>query len=414
MTPTDDHTKRARRFRAPASYGLAAAAFLFVPLAVVAPMGESSLFALVSLAALVGLIAGRALHDMWRTWLAPVFAGLLVWALVSLLWTPDPGDSVRLWISLTLTFLGVLALSAAARRLPTIDGRIIENWLLAGFALGLALVIVELISDVALNRLSFELRYGHPDVVRAVLNRAIALAVLLAWPAAMILWRRGQRPWALGTLVAVAVVTLFAEAWAIRVACFAGLILATLAFFAGRRFTMILAGIAVLGVLSAPLWPQSFLAPARFESTLGDEHRYSGLHRLYIWEFTAERIAERPVAGWGLDAARRIPGGEGKLVGGGQLMQLHPHNGVLQVWLELGMPGAILLAVFLTGVLLSVNRRTGDRFMQAATVGAITAALVIACLSFGVWQNWWLSSLGLLTAFVLVATAPHAGVQPAD
>ena len=414
MTPADADTERARRFRVPASYGLAVAAFLFVPLAVVAPMGESLLFALVSLVAFAGLIARRSLHKMWRTWLMPVLAGLLLWALASLLWTPDSGNSARLWIALTLTALGVLALLATARQLPTIDGHIVENWLLAGFALGLALVVMELISDIALNRLLFELRYGHPDVVRAVLSRAIALVVLLAWPAAMILWRRGRRPWALGTLVAVAIVTLFAEAWAIRAACFAGLIVATLAYFAGRRFTMILAGVAVLSVLFAPLWPQSILAPARFESTLGDEHRYSGLHRLYIWEFTAERIAERPVAGWGLDAARRIPGGEGELAGGGQLMQLHPHNGVLQIWLELGVPGAILLAMFLTGALLSVNRLTGDRFMRAATVGAITAALVIACLSFGVWQNWWLSSLGLLSAFVLVATAPHAGVPQAD
>jgi O-antigen ligase len=35
----------------------------------------------------------------------------------------------------------------------------------------------------------------------------------------------------------------------------------------------------------------------------------SALHRLEIWSFVAEHIKESPLAGWGLDAARRLQGG---------------------------------------------------------------------------------------------------------
>jgi O-antigen ligase len=38
-------------------------------------------------------------------------------------------------------------------------------------------------------------------------------------------------------------------------------------------------------------------------------HKPSALHRLEIWSFVAEHIKERPIAGWSLDAARRLPGG---------------------------------------------------------------------------------------------------------
>ena len=35
----------------------------------------------------------------------------------------------------------------------------------------------------------------------------------------------------------------------------------------------------------------------------------SFIHRLLIWDFTLNRIAERPLFGWGLDTSRAIPGG---------------------------------------------------------------------------------------------------------
>ena len=34
----------------------------------------------------------------------------------------------------------------------------------------------------------------------------------------------------------------------------------------------------------------------------------SFIHRLHIWDFTLDRIAERPLLGWGLDTSRAIPG----------------------------------------------------------------------------------------------------------
>ena len=85
----------------------------------------------------------------------------------------------------------------------------------------------------------------------------------------------------------------------------------------------------------------------------------SALHRMLIWDFTAERIAERPLLGWGMEASRTVPGGRGQPEAAAldrmrvtdpgqrrwfaephvQILPLHPHNGALQLWLELGAVG---------------------------------------------------------------------------
>jgi O-antigen ligase len=38
-------------------------------------------------------------------------------------------------------------------------------------------------------------------------------------------------------------------------------------------------------------------------------------HRAEIWSFVASRIVERPIAGWGLDSSRALPGGKDKIDG---------------------------------------------------------------------------------------------------
>ncbi|MDA1101868.1 MAG: O-antigen ligase family protein, partial [Proteobacteria bacterium] len=186
-----------------------------------------------------------------------------------------------------------------------------------------------------------------------------------------------------------------------KLAALGGLGGAALAWGCGPWLQRLLAGLLLAGVLAAPLLPTTVLAPARL-AHLFDAAHYSGLHRLHIWHFTAQRIAEAPVLGWGLDAARRIPGGQTPLPGGGIMMGLHPHNASLQVWLELGGVGAVFWALLLAGLWLAAGKLP-DRAARAAATGLLLAGLIVAHLSFGIWQTWWLAALA--QAGVLFALA---------
>ena len=96
--------------------------------------------------------------------------------------------------------------------------------------------------------------------------------------------------------------------------------------------------ISVAAVVSAPLtFAQLEQLPGL--AAAADRFKISAGHRLLIWSFTGDRIAERPLTGWGLDASRAIPGGRDPIRPGEAWMPLHPHNAALQLWLELGAPG---------------------------------------------------------------------------
>jgi O-antigen ligase len=108
--------------------------------------------------------------------------------------------------------------------------------------------------------------------------------------------------------------------------------------------------------------------------------------------------SEHPLRGWGLDASRAFSPG----------IQLHPHNGPLQVWLELGAVGALIAAAFWWLALSGLARPRANVAAAAATATA-AVYLLFGAVNFGLWQEWWLA-LGALAAVVgaTVARLPPA------
>ncbi len=122
--------------------------------------------------------------------------------------------------------------------------------------------------------------------------------------------------------------------------------------------------------------------------------------RLDIWTFATDKIMQHPFRGWGLDASRAF----------GQAIPLHTHNGALQVWLELGVVGAVLMSLGWAGIFsLIANLVQRDRNLGAVAAASAVAYLLIGAVSFGIWQEWWLA-LGGLT-FATIAMIDRARVS---
>jgi hypothetical protein len=66
------------------------------------------------------------------------------------------------------------------------------------------------------------------------------------------------------------------------------------------------------------------------------------------------------------------------------------------MWLELGLPGAAAFAALALIGLAAAGRLPA--WPRAAAAAALAAALGVASLSFGIWQNWWLATLALAAA----------------
>jgi hypothetical protein len=166
----------------------------------------------------------------------------------------------------------------------------------------------------------------------------------------------------------------------------------------------------VLAIITAPLTlPHLARTPAVF--TAVDSFKSSAGHRLLIWSFVGDRIAERPFLGWGLDSARAIPGGKDQIRPGQDWLPLHPHNAALQIWLELGAPGAALFGVLALWLWLSLGSVAWPEGYAAAAAGSLTAALVAASSGWGLWEEWWVATLEL-ALFAILALAPAAAIPP--
>ena len=146
-----------------------------------------------------------------------------------------------------------------------------------------------------------------------------------------------------------------------------------------RMGPRLLATLAAIFFLFAPavVWGARQLG---FYRTLQSQVSTSWSERMTYWRHAQDWIGDHPLRGWGLDASRMFGPG----------IQLHPHDSALQIWLELGLIGAVAAAILWVAILAGLGRDRRD-LTAAACAGSAMAYLTFSAVSFGVWQEWWLA-----------------------
>jgi O-antigen ligase len=393
---------RAFRFEA----GLDLAALGLLPLLAAAPRAVTVLAAFAGLCAGGLILTGRR-APQWRGLAAPaaLVAALLAWGAVSAAWAPEPWHSLAFAVRLAGLIATALVLAAAAPGVAA-PARL-TRCLIAGFVMALAMAAVDFASRGWLLQ-PFSSRPYQP----AWLNQAANGFAILFLPAAAALAGRGRRLAAGAFALAAAARVLALVGSAAKVAIGAGLATAALFALGGARVARLAAILSVLAIVTAPL---TFARLERLPrvAELAEAVKQSAEHRLLIWSFVGDRIAERPLAGWGLDAARAIPGGGEPIRHGETWLPLHPHNAPLQLWLELGVPGAVLGALLAAQLWLALAAAGWPRRFAAAAAGSLAAALVASLGTYGIWQEWWLGTLSMCL-FLVRVMARAAAPDPAD
>ena len=406
-------TSVSARMSAPAII-LAAAGLLAPPLAVLAPLGLAPLLTVAAVALLVAAprrlrAAGTPLWPLAALWLA-----LAAFALLSATWSILPGHSLAEGARLLAIGIEGLIALAAARALTAADRGRVGAAIVIGAALGAGFLLFELATGAALAR------WVHGWSRSVIVNdsrydRGVTTLVLILWPAALAL-----RRWRIFQIVAAATVG-FSVLIMTSAASLLALVVGLLGFAIALRAPRLVAGaLAAALIVGAALLPAAI---PTYQRTVQIQHdapwiKISGIHRLLIWRFAAERIADRPLLGWGMDASRELPGGKRdfgatllgiKLGPGHDALPLHPHDALLQWRVELGIPGTILCLAIVVWALHRVGWRFGGgREAQAAALGWAATVTVIALLSFGIWQEWWLSVIWLTASLLAASTADVA------
>jgi len=395
-----------------------AVALAVAPVAVVLQSKAMAPIGLVALAACV-LVAwrGGGTPPWPRAVVAMVAVGLGLWGAVTAAWAPEPARALTAALSLAgMALLG----GAAARAIAEADAAARGRMLLAfaiGLALGLAAAATDVLTGHAIRAGVRGLAEVPPTLVfglkpaASVMALLLPLAIALPWPVL---------PRALLLAGGAAVIVALPGDTA-KIAAVLGVLAALAARRAPRLVPRAIGGGLAALVLAMPLLVAAVpVLPVERLPT-------SALHRMLIWDFTAARIAERPVLGWGMEASREIPGGRGNPPAEVldrmrvtdparrawfaephvQILPLHPHNAALQVWLELGAIGAAIAAALAWLLGVAAARAPSP----AAAAGVLASGAVTAMLSFGAWQAWWIAA-GLL-AVVACAGCLRGVVGPA-
>lgn len=359
-------------------------------------------------------------------------AALALMAFLNLL-SPSPSLSWFYWFKLTSIFVPLMLLSSSGlskRAYP----KALFNWLFLAGVTGAFGLGTELFFNAPVWHMTHD-----EDIALTHYNRGLSHLVLLSLPILASLWTRPllsrepffkkrnhpdqiplplalrhDRPWKILNprnfnfqnlvdkilpfllfVIIMLIPTSLTESRASKLAFVAALMTVAAAKIAPKLVHWGLKAllIALLG------WP--------LVATQGFHVFYNKLHslpeswraRVEIWDYFSYRLAEHPWLGWGLGTSKLLDyqNPHGNLYTVLAHNAPHPHNVVLQLWVELGLPGLALGIAFAYLTLRHASRLSPP--LVPFAFGAWVAALCLSLIAYDFWSD------SLFGAFALTGFA---------
>lgn len=342
-------------------------------------------------------------------------AGVLALALVSALWAIDPAYAAQRAGKIAIPILGGALLFGVLGR---IDHEAVLRWWW-----GLPLVTLVLCLSQALeyhnNFLIYHLIRGIDlNIVVPIfeLNRASVVLCVLAPVMAALVWL-GLQARGYGRMLCYIGAGFYALAF-LPLLAKTGAQSAQLGFAASFivlalmpvRWRAVWPGLMILFCLVMVAFP--FAVPKIFSSLphiayrAGEDSpswidRANAMPRLEVWDYISRYALQRPLTGFGIEATRMIPEFDTREIYQPGKTNLHPHNGILQIWIEFGVLGIALACAAGVGLINRV-RRLDTPLQQRVSLSVFAGVLTVGLVGFGLWQGWWLGLVGLSAGLTLL------------
>ena len=371
----------------------------------ISPVMLAISFTALLLSAIVGHRLGRAWAAFWSLMLRPAgLVGLALMALMiaSIAWSPAPLRGAELGMQSIIAVLGIAGVVAGLLVRPDPPRP-------TGLAVPtlLALAAVLLLVETTLGSPLRTAVGANPDPSR--LNRAAVSIALFLPVAAPALWVRGWWPAALALAVLVAAATFSSISESAKLALLVMAAVLVLQALSERVARLAVGAGMIVSLLAIP-WVAPYINPLIPQAIHEEVGRNTLFARGEIWAANAALVPHAPLFGHGLEAGHVAGETLGQLVPDAMRNGLgwgHPHNAPLQVWVELGAAGVML--VLLLQVLLTRGlSHLPPPFGRAATL-LMAGVWSITFVSHGAWQAWWWALIGM-AVIVLVSEARAAQV----
>jgi O-antigen ligase len=351
------------------------------------------------------LLAFRLTQGAWPAIDWPLYGwigALSLLGLSSAFWSITPEDSLERAVKVSALLLCSLPVIDLARACPEQAlTRVRLIFPLAALVISLC-ALSELLLDFPIYRAIKDIP-ANQNIWGSILNKNIAVFVLML-PVALVMTHRSARHWLsfLLMLAAIALV-IVTESQAAQLA----LIVIPLAWFSlfilpVSAIPAVFALIALITVLMPWLSPIAFdMFAARLQETSELATRASASMRLENWDFISRKIMSNLWTGFGMDATRSVTDFESQRLYFATSTIMHPHNLALQIWIEFGLPGIVLIIGFLGFLLRRLLRLSRPERRLPFTL--FCGAVVFLMISWSIWAAWLLGFLVYLAALMILA-----------
>ena len=315
-----------------------------------------------------------------------------LWLIASFAWTPFPVDSLeKLFKALgTITLVAAACLALPERmRAPNLNLITLGAFLAALLAIGIVAALIFRREMVTIEGVT---------LARASVTLSLLTFAAMAW----LLTRAQTLVAAILALMAGAGITLLGSKIALLMFA-TGMLTFLLSTLQARATAWLLGLTTAFAVLCAPA-----IAIAAHWSNLSLFSPVELLRQpLLAFGRWGDLIMSEPLrlmTGHGFDTATRA-----RSIG--YISPDMPRGVVFEIWYELGLVGAVTMAILLLSAFVGATQL--PRTMTASLTAAFAAVYVFTVIGDGIFQIWWLSSLGVIAiAFMSICNGQHRTVRP--
>ena len=290
-------------------------------------------------------------------------------------------------------FFGLLIWIASSRLtvMPSLKFDTLSTFLMISVILSVTYLAIELVTDAYLYRTVTE-RLLDNSVALSRFNRGTSGLAILIWPVSFLVFQRGLKITAVFLLISSFCIATLGDSNSAK----ASFVLAFITAFLTLTFPRLTLNLIVISVTSFfMLVPIIFLHLLGWFQPVASRIPPSTFDRLEIWHRSAVAVIEQPLLGYGIGISRYlpIPKDLSSLYKYFTVPTTHPHNAPIQIWLELGLIGVVIMLLLIGLVSAPIRRIKGHLKIVAFATGV--SIIFTGLVSYGFWQETWLSIIGM-------------------
>lgn len=140
--------------------------------------------------------------------------------------------------------------------------------------------------------------------------------------------------------------------------------------------------------------------PGFFDEVYFFKEGYVG-PRLEIWDYISQKIMDSPWIGHGLEFTKTYDAFNNPGRYTSNTSVLHPHNFILQIWIELGLVGILMAASLLSFAVYKIYNINNFQ-LKKITLSVLVGFLVVSSFSHGTWQSWWIGLMFISAGWIIL------------